>query len=293
MNLRQLEYFIAVAEEKNFSRAAERLHMSQPPLSQQIKLLEDRLGVRLFDRNRQGAKLTLAGEMLLVRARAIVSDCNSTEQIVRRAAEGLEGFIRIGIINSLLHGILPTALRRFRELKPNIDWSLHELLPDRQEQALLNGDIDIGFSCNRTSYGELKSFLAYPQKLVAALPLTHALASRTAIGIQDINSENLIMLDGRSPLIREILASCRKAGVGTRIVHTSTDPTVVLSLVGAGLGMSILPANMQGFYRDRVSFISFNADGLNADVYATVCRDADLTVAEPFRDLVTSLAGKA
>ncbi|PQZ26947.1 LysR family transcriptional regulator [Ochrobactrum vermis] len=292
MNLRQLEYFIAVAEEKNFSRAAERLHMSQPPLSQQIKLLEDRLGVRLFDRSRQGAKLTLAGEMLLLRARVIVSDCDSTERIVRRAAEGLEGYIRIGIINSLLHGILPAALHRFRELKPNIEWSLHELLPDKQEQALLNGDIDIGFSCNRTSYGELKSFLAFPQQLVAALPLSHALASRTAIGISDLNSEDLIMLDARSPFIREILTTCRKSGICARIVHTSTDPTVVLSLVGAGLGMSILPANMQGFYRDQVSFISFSAEGLNADVYATMRRDADLTIAEPFRELVTSLVGK-
>ncbi|MBC2887439.1 LysR family transcriptional regulator [Ochrobactrum sp. CM-21-5] len=289
MNIRQLEYFIAVAEERNFSRAAERLHMSQPPLSQQIKLLEDTLDVRLFDRSRQGAKLTLAGEVLLVQAKAIVSDCTRIEQVVRRAAEGLEGYIRIGIINSLLHGILPTALRRFRELRPNIEWSLLELLPDKQEQALLNGDIDIGFSCNRTSYGDLTSVLAYPQQLVAASPRSHALASKMVIGINDLKSENLIMLDARSPLTREILATCRKSGFNARIVHTSTDPTVVLSLVGAGLGMSVLPANMQGFYRDQVTFIPFEADGLNANVYATMSRDADLTVAERFLSQVTSL----
>ena len=126
MDLRQLRYFIAVAEEGNYSRAAERLHISQPPLSQQIKSLEGTLRVTLFERGRHGARLTRAGEALLTRARRIVDDCDSVERQVRRVAEGLEGYLRIGIINSVMYGPLPLTLRQFQLRNPGVEWTLHE-----------------------------------------------------------------------------------------------------------------------------------------------------------------------
>ena len=174
MDIRQLRYFIAVAEEGNFSRAAERLHISQPPLSQQIKSLEASLGVILFERGRLGARLTRAGEALLTRARDIVADLDSTRKMVLRVADGLEGYLRIGIINSVMYGPLPRTMRLFQERNPAVEWTLHEMLPDPQGEALVRGQIDVGFASSATGREELRSIRVYPQPLMAAVPTDDA-----------------------------------------------------------------------------------------------------------------------
>ncbi|WP_179404706.1 LysR substrate-binding domain-containing protein [Burkholderia guangdongensis] len=286
MDLRQLRYFIAVAEEGNFSRAAERLHISQPPLSQQIMALEDSLRVTLFVRGRHGARLTRAGEALLVRARSIVSDCDSVEKLVRRVADGLEGYIRIGIINSVMYGPLPRTMHLFQKRNPEVEWTLHELLPDQQQEALLNGKIDVGFACNATERSELHSIRVYPQPLMAALPGGHPLARRRRIALKALANDAFVLLNTQSPIIRDVLAACVRDGFQPRVLHESIDPETVLSLVGAGVGVSILPESLSTTPRENVVFVGMDERSINADLYATVRRDDTLPALERFLALL-------
>ncbi|SAK49898.1 LysR substrate-binding domain-containing protein [Caballeronia ptereochthonis] len=289
MDIRQLRYFISVAEEGNFSRAAERLHISQPPLSQQIKSLEDSLRVTLFVRGRHGARLTRAGEALLVRARSIVSDCDSVEKLLRRVADGLEGYIRIGIINSVMYGPLPRTLRLFQKHNPEVEWTLHELLPDLQQEALVRGQIDVGFACSPTGHRELRSILVYPQPLVVALPDSHPLAGCRCTSLGALSGDPFVLLNTQSPMIRGILAACIREGFQPRVLHESADPETILSLVGAGVGISILPESLSTTPRENVAFVAMDEPAMNADLYATIRRDDSLPALERFLALLTEV----
>ena len=290
MDIRQLRYFISVAEEGNFSRAAERLHISQPPLSQQIKALEESLRVTLFVRGRHGARLTRAGEALLVRARSIVSDCDSVEKFVRRVADGLEGYLRIGIINSVMYGPLPRTMHAFQKHHPAVEWTLHELLPDQQADALMRGQIDVGFACNASSRGELKSILVYPQLLVVALSAQHPLAAhRSSLSLSALADESFVLLNTQSPVMRDVLAACMRDGFQPRVLHESIDPETVLSLVGAGVGVSVLPQSLSTTPRENVAFVPIKAQSLSADLYATIRRDDVLPALDRFLALLAQV----
>ncbi|CAL8479177.1 LysR substrate-binding domain-containing protein [Caballeronia sp. S22] len=289
MDIRQLRYFISVAEEGNFSRAAERLHISQPPLSQQIKSLEDSLRVTLFVRGRHGARLTRAGEALLVRARSIVGDCDSVEKLLRRVADGLEGYIRIGIINSVMYGPLPRTMHQFQKHNPEVEWTLHELLPDKQQEALVRGQIDVGFACSPTEHRELRSILVYPQPLVVALPDSHPLADCRSVRLRVLSVDRFVLLNTQSPMIRGILAACITEGFQPRVLHESADPETILSLVGAGVGISILPESLSTTPRENVAFVALDEPAMNADLYATVRRDDSLPALERFLALLSEV----
>ncbi|WP_416047758.1 LysR substrate-binding domain-containing protein [Cupriavidus basilensis] len=286
MDIRQLRYFIAVAEEGNFSRAAERLHISQPPLSQQIKSLEASLGVILFERGRLGARLTRAGEALLTRARDIVADLDSTRKMVLRVADGLEGYLRIGIINSVMYGPLPRTMRLFQERNPAVEWTLHEMLPDQQGEALVRGQIDVGFASSATRREELRSIRVYPQPLMAAVPASHPLAGSGRIRLKALAAEPFVLLNTQSPVIRSLLAACVRNGFHPRVLHESVDPQTVLSLVGAGVGVSALPRSLSGAPREDVTFLTLDEPGLAADLYATVRRDHGLPALDRFLTLL-------
>ncbi|MCT9115647.1 LysR substrate-binding domain-containing protein [Cupriavidus gilardii] len=286
MDLRQLRYFIAVAEEGNYSRAAERLHISQPPLSQQIKSLEGTLRVTLFERGRHGARLTRAGEALLTRARRIVDDCDSVERQVRRVAEGLEGYLRIGIINSVMYGPLPLTLRQFQLRNPGVEWTLHELLPDQQYEALARGRIDVGFSCSAAARSDLRSILVYAQPLVVAMASDHPLARAPRVSLRQLSGDAFVLLNMQSPMIRNVLAACLREGFEPRVMHESVDPETVLGLVGAGVGVSVLPASLSATRRDDVSYVPLAARRLDADLHATVRREHALPALERFLALL-------
>ena len=292
MDIRQLRYFISVAEEGNFSRAAERLHISQPPLSQQIKALEESLRVTLFVRGRHGARLTRAGEALLVRARSIVSDCDSVEKFVRRVADGLEGYLRICIINSVMYGPLPRTMHAFQKHHPAVEWTLHELLPDRQADALMRGQIDVGFACNASSRDELKSILVYPQPMVVALSAQHPLAahrSSLSLSLSALANESFVLLNTQSPVMRDVLAACMRDGFQPRVLHESIDPETVLSLVGAGVGVSVLPQSLSTTPRENVAFVPIKEQSLSADLYATIRRDDVLPALDRFLALLAQV----
>lgn len=273
MDIRQLRYFICVAEEGNFGRAARRLHISQPPLSQQIKALETSLDVTLFVRSRQGTRLTRAGEALLMRARRIVGEFDQVESMVQRVADGREGTVRIGIVSSVMYGPLPRALRVFQARNPGVDWALSELLPHQQIDALLRGAIDVGFARSVTDDDALVSTRVYQEPLVVALSTEHPLAACRGLTLKELSDAAFVLMDTRSPMVRHIIDACVQNRFQPRIVYESVDPQIILSLVGVGAGISVLPRSISSMPREDVVFVPLEEPSLDANLYVTCRRD--------------------
>lgn len=286
MNIRQLRYFVCVAEEGNFGRAAKRLHISQPPLSQQIKALEESLGVTLFTRGRHGATLTHAGKALLVHARDVLNDFHALAPMVRRVASGLEGVIRIGILSSVMHGPLPTALRRFQEHSPNVEWTLKELLPEQQKKALKNNAIDVGFTRNKTDSDALQSTLIYEDELRLALPAAHRLAHRSRVRLDELVEEPFILMNTASPVISNFIRACAEQQFQPTVIYESVDPHTVLNLVDANLGITVMPQSLAATIRKNVVFVPLAGKRLDASIYATFQKNHTLAALHVLMDIL-------
>ncbi|MGO4158406.1 LysR family substrate-binding domain-containing protein [Cupriavidus sp. YAF13] len=233
----------------------------------------------------QASRMLLC-EALLTRARDIVADLDSTRKMVLRVADGLEDYLRIGIINSVMYGPLPRTMRLFQVRNPAVEWTLHEMLPDQQGEALVRGQIDVGFASSATGREELRSIRVDPQPLMAALPAGHPLAASGRIRLKALAAEPFVLLNTQSPVIRSLLAACVRNGFHPRVLHESVDPQTVLSLVGAGVGVSALPRSLSGAPREDVAFLTLDEPGLAADLYATVRRDHGLPALDPFLTLL-------
>ncbi len=273
MNIRQLRYFICVAEEASFGRAAAKLHISQPPLSQQIKALEKDLQAELFVRGRHGARLTRAGQALLDRARALIADFEELSPMVQRVARGLEGTLYIGIINSVMYGPLPSALRTFSMENPAIEWSLEELLPHQQFEALLHHRIDVGFSRHMSGMPGLSCVRIYCEGLAVALPQGHPLGKAERLTLKELSDEPFVCMSTQSPVMDSIVQRCLQNQFQPHIIYESADPQTLLRLVQAQIGISILPQSVSGSAPEGVRLIPLCEEGLNADLYAAYRTD--------------------
>lgn len=194
MELRHLRYFAAVAEEKSFSKAAERLFISQPPLSRQIKQLEEEMGVVLIDRDQRPLKLTEAGVFFYEHATQILKKSDNLRAMTMR--KGIfDGSLNIGFVASILYGTLPRVISRFRKVHPNIEIKLHELNSWQQTQALTNGKIDVGFGRLFFEDASVRRILLREESLVVAVPIDHHIMQqkRSSITIADLAHENLLL----------------------------------------------------------------------------------------------------
>lgn len=247
MELRHLRYYVAVAEECHFGRAAERLHIAQPPLSQQIKQLEAELGVTLLTRSTRKVELTPAGAVFLERARAILAGVAEAADEVVLVAEGRIGRVSIGFTGSATYELLPTLSRRLRRALPGVELDLRgELLTPLQEAALLDGSLDIGFLRPPVRSEQISVHTLRREPLVAVLPESHPLAAREAIALPDLATETFVGYPSqhRSVVHDAVLAACRSAGFtpnATEVAETST----LVSFVAAGLGVALVPASVQ------------------------------------------------
>jgi len=194
MDLRQIRYFIAVAEERSFTVAARRLNLSQPPLSQQIQSLETALGAQLLYRTSRRVELTQAGEALLARARAIQQQIKLAEDEVRSIGAGLVGSLDIGATGSILRGRLADLLAAYRKDAPLVKMTVHEQAPALQIAALLNRTTNISLNRSIPAEDALSSELAWAEEVVVAMPKTHPLARRKRIALGDLASEDHIVL---------------------------------------------------------------------------------------------------
>ena len=247
LELRHLRYFIAVAEELHFGRAARKLGITQPPLSLQIQKLEAELGVQLFERTNRRVQLTPAGKTLLEEGRHVVADFNSAIDAARRAARGETGSLTVAFAASVMFLSLPRIIRRFRTQFPNVRLELRELPTGPQIIALRNGELDIGFLREPARDAELTTETVMREGLLLALSKRHELASRKRLRLADVANEDFVLFprDLAPGLYAHVLAVCAEAGVHPRIVQTSRELYTTVSLVEAGLGVTIIPASVR------------------------------------------------
>jgi DNA-binding transcriptional LysR family regulator len=247
MELRHLRYFQAVAEEKHFGRAAHKLHMAQPPLSQQIKQLEDELGVTLLQRTTRRVDLTPAGEAYLVRVRAILQAVDAAGDEAVRIGSGLEGRLVIGCVGSATYSLLPALARALRERMPGVDFAFRgEMLSPDQHDALRDGSVDLALLRPFRELTDDPGITVSPlreEKYVVALPEGHRLAGRSKVRVADLRDEALIVHSGhgRSAMYDAVSALCRDAGFEPTIRHEVAETSTLVTFVAAALGVAIVP----------------------------------------------------
>lgn len=247
MELRHLRYFRAVAEEKHFGRAAARLHMAQPPLSQQIKQLESELGVRLLRRTTRRVDLTPAGEAYLVRVRAILRAVDVAGDEAKRIGSGLEGRLVIGCVGSATYSLLPALARALREQLPGVDYAFQgEMLTPDQIAALRDGSIDLALMRppgDPADFADVTVVTLREEKYVVALPEDHRLAARSRVRVADLRDEGLIVHSGhgRSAMYDAVVGLCRDAGFEPVIRHEVAETSTLVTFVAAGLGVAVVP----------------------------------------------------
>ena len=262
MELRHLRYFIAVAEEAHVTRAAERLGMQQPPLSQQIRALEREFDVQLFRRKPRGVELTDAGRALLVEARAVLAQIDHAFATTRRTARGEQGQISIGFTSSApFHPFVPRVIRAFREAFPMVSLHLEESGTTDLIEHLRNEQIDAAFI--RTAVANREGLLLTPllqEPMVLALPYGHPLAGRAnadeALPLKILAAETFIVYRRHSGpgLYDAILAACHTAGFSPSVGQEAPRIVSTLNLVAAGLGISLVPESLQRMHLDGVVF---------------------------------------
>ena len=259
VELRQLNYFVAVAEELHFAHAAERLHIAQPALSMQIKAIEQHLGVRLLDRTKRSVTLTAAGALLLDEARATLRQARHAEEVGRLASRAKLGRIAIGYTSSVPYtGTMSTILRAFRETHPAVELILIELTAPQLYEGLENGALD--FALLRCGYAERRPGVQVTPLLRehwdVVLSSSHPLAQRDKIQVTDLAEEPFIAygaVDG-SALISPPVDFCRRAGFVPRVAQTATQITTLVSLAAAGLGVSIVPHSLSQLHIPNAVF---------------------------------------
>ena len=247
MDLRRLTCFLAVADELNFSRAAQRLHMSQPPLSQQIRLLEQEMGAQLFERSRRAVTLTPAGLLLQEKARQIVELHQQAGELCRMAAHGLAGRLRIAFTASVpLFDAFSAMLRDFRTRYPEVELDLQHMTTGEQIAALTAGQIDIGFMRPSPAFRipvPIREQTLWRDELMLALPARQA-AGSLPVALSGLADQPFVLhptvLGGG--LHEHILALCSEAGFVPRIAQPARETSTMLALVAAGLGLSIVPS---------------------------------------------------
>lgn len=288
MDLRQLECFVAVAEELNFRRAARRVHISQPPLSRQISRLEGDLGVRLLDRSPQGVALTAAGKAFLSEAQKLLVLAASAPEVARRADRGETGILRIGFVGSTIYTSVPTLVGRFRLAYPHVDIRLSQLTVARQVNMLLCGDIDVGVIRQSIKLPDLATRRLFKEPFVAALPAHHRLATLPAIALQQLALEPFVSFSKQeAPAISEqLVETCHAAGFAPNIVLEAHPMSTVVGLVASGAGVAIVPASMQRLQIENVVYKTLVGTHAVSEFFLAWGRGNDCVTLKRFLELV-------
>ena len=273
MELRHLRYFVAVAEEKSFNKAAARLYISQPPLSRQIKQLEDEMGVILIDRDNRPLKLTEAGEFFYDHAVQILAKSDKLRSMTMRKAN-FDNSISIGFVSSILYGILPKIIARFRAFYPNIEIKLQELNSWEQTQALKEGKIDVGFGRMLFEDASIRRILLREESLVVAIPRDHDLAKEPnkVVSLTDLTNEKLILYPTgpRPSFIDYVLELFESRHLKANYFTEVRELHVALGLVAAGEGLTIVPKTLEHLRSQEVTYIPFEDELLMSPIIMSV-----------------------
>ena len=279
MELRHLRYFVAIAEERSFTRAAQRVRVAQPALSQQIKQLEQELGVALFERDSRPLRLTEAGALFLERAQNVLLSVDAAAADVRRTGSGQLGRLAIGFVSSSMYATLPPIISAFRKCYPSVELAFHEMIAAQIAKGLNGRDIDVGFSRPALlDDGEIQQHTLIEEPYVAALPATHRLAGRRSIALSDLATEPFIMHPRfPSPSVTDtVLEACQAVGFEPRGVQIASHMQTILGLIAAGVGVSLVPESVQQYPWRQVKLVPLRAPAPTATLTVAWRREATL-----------------
>ena len=293
MELRHLRYFVAVAEELHFGRAAARLHIAQPPLSQQIRQLEADLGVRLFERTRRRVALTHAGAVYLAEVRRLLAELDAAGERALLAQQGEVGLLALGFVGTASYAVLPGILRAYRARYPGVEVTLHELNSAEQQAALERGQIDAGLVRLAGRSPSLAHEVLRREPFVVALPDGHPLAAAPALALADLAGERFVLhpRGGSAGFYEQIVAACRQQGFTPTVVQEATEMLTLVGLVAAGLGISLVPASVAQLHTAGVVYRPLRDAALTAELVLIWRAEDRSPLVEAFRAVAQDTAG--
>jgi DNA-binding transcriptional LysR family regulator len=294
MELRHLRYFITVAEELHFGRAAEKLHISQPPLSMQIRSLEEELGVTLLRRTQRHVELTQSGHAFLQEVRQILARLEQAVLTTRRASRGEIGELMVGFISVADYNVLPAVLREFRQRFPQVNLTLRESTTDAQIRDLLGSRIDVGFVLPPIDEPALESVCIVREPLVVALPDRHPLADRPGkLALGKLRDAPFILFPRpMAPgLYDDVVSFCRAAGFSPRVEQEAVQMQTIVSLVSAQLGVALIPASLTNLRRTGVTYKALREASPLTEIHLAWRRGDELPALRVFVDLALQTAG--
>jgi DNA-binding transcriptional LysR family regulator len=290
IELRHLRYFVAVAEELHFGRAANRLHLAQPPLSQQIRKLEEILGHALFIRTSRAVKLTSAGQIFLDRARRTLQNVQEDLEEARSVGRGEVGFLRVGFISSGMLTPLPAMFGQYRREYPKVNLQLHESFSSMVMQGLIKGTLDAGIVRDGDPSEALNMETLFTEPFVAVLPADHSLAARSVISAANLRDEPFVFFSPTAGKLAydKTVSLCEQHGFRPRVVQEAPQWLTILRLVGAGLGVSIAPACVQQIAAPDAVCIRLRGANVRSNVELACRTDEDRPIVTSFAQIAKS-----
>lgn len=284
MELRQLKYFVAVAEELHFGRAARRLFISQPALSFDIRRFEEQLGVKLLERSNKAVALTNAGKVLLNEAQRLLQQVDEVAKMTVESAHGLAGCLRVGFVNSMLYRGLPEAVQRFEANHPTVEIVLKEMNTAEQARALQQMQIDLGFAHWGHFPAEIEARLWSTEAFLCCVPVNHRFAKKRRIDLKQLSSEPFILFPRSvSPHYHDqIIATCVEAGFSPSIRHEARLWQTVVSMVEFGMGIALVPQALARTQSQRAAFIPLLRNPFTSQVLRLTRAGSQLDLAERF-----------
>lgn len=290
MELRQLTYFIAVAEERHFGRAAKRLHIAQPPLSQQIRQFEEQLGVKLFDRTTRRVDLTAAGALMLERGRSILNDVEALQADVYQVGQGATGVLHVGFSGASTYSVMPRIVRAAGTAYPGLTVDLHgEMLTPAMERGLLEHTLDAAILRPPVSSPEIDFRIINREPLVVALPAHSPLASDRPLSMVELTEQRFVTYPPESVMYRMTADLCREAGFQHRVSQMAQETSTILSFVAAGGGVALMPASVRSVQLRGVRYRELE-DSPHAELAVAWRREDRSVLLSNFIQLVTELA---
>lgn len=288
LGLRRLRYFLAVAEELHFGRAAVRLGIAQPALSRQIAVLEDAIGALLFDRIRSRVSLTKAGEVLVPQIREILLRVAEAARSARAAARGAVGSLAVGFVGSATYSVLPDLVQRFRQAHAGVDLTLNAMNNAELRRALIDRGIDLAFARSRLDDSEFGSEVVLVEPLVAVVPLASAYAQRASIGLAELADESFILYPRhpRPSFADQITGFCLAAGFRPTVAQETMDLQTAMALVSVGAGISIVPASVERSHRHGVAYLALEDANIATTLFMVWRRDNRSPLLDNFRAII-------
>jgi DNA-binding transcriptional LysR family regulator len=287
IELRHLRYFVAVAEELHFGRAALRLHLAQPPLSQQIRKLEDILGYPLFTRTSRSVQLTSAGVIFLERARRTLRNVQEDLEEARSIGRGEVGFLRVGFIGSAMLTPIPAMFGQYRSRFPNVHLQLHESYTSKVIAQLADGTLDAGFLRDGGPTPGLVVEPVYSEPFVAIVPVNHPLAASKAISAALLRDEPFVFFTptAGSYAFEKGIAPCLEHGYRPRVVQEAPQWLTILRLVGAGFGVTIAPACVRQIAVDDIVCLDLSDTQARSEVELAYRTGEDRAIVAAFASI--------